>query len=573
MCVRVSASLVALVLSLGLAAPVNAQTLSSTPAPIFTLPANSLFSPPAPSTFNSRATSLFAAGQIADRPTTDLRPRFHWGVLGSFIPHWSIPGSMGNWFFEDKNSPKMSGRDFRVGVVRARQLGFEMGASLVRKTVSSLDVTFRDVTNSGLYPTVIYSAPTDVDMTGVDLHLVIPFAQIGERVQLGILVGGGIAWLPDTPIQARIEGPPFYAAANSNVALSSPPPTGGFVHWGFPQDVPLVPGTRYAITDATLYDVSPTDKIWMLLRGQLAADFLLAPPLKMRLAAGFHFPGTQALGVDVVYLFRTGRVGTTQSRPDPAAAAAAQVADRPQVIAPRRSYWGVLAGATPQWWTPDTWGSMFEPDVPTKVEGREFRVGITRGRPLGYEFGVSFVQKSMTAFSFERQGGFFYNPNDQNYQAALVTLSQIDPVQIPGADFHAFIPIGRFGPRVQLGGLLGLGGAHVPDALIQKRVEGPPFVSTSATDVPLATLPASGGAVVDDAGVALPLPPGQTYVTTTANVTTISPLGSFLFLARAQIAADVLLAAPFKLRFSGGFNYPGAQLFGIEMVYLFGTGR
>jgi hypothetical protein len=40
-----------------------------------------------------------------------------------------------------------------------------------------------------------------------------------------------------------------------------------------------------------------------------------------------------------------------------------------------------------------------------------------------------------------------------------------------------------------------------------------------------------------------------------------------------QIAADVLLAAPFKLRFSAGYNHPGAQLFGIEMVYLFGTGR
>ena len=46
-----------------------------------------------------------------------------------------------------------------------------------------------------------------------------------------------------------------------------------------------------------------------------------------------------------------------------------------------------------------------------------------------------------------------------------------------------------------------------------------------------------------------------------------------MFLARAQIAADVLLAAPFKLRFSGGFNYPGAQLYGVEMVYMFGTGR
>jgi hypothetical protein len=44
---------------------------------------------------------------------------------------------------------------------------------------------------------------------------------------------------------------------------------------------------------------------------------------------------------------------------------------------------GVLGGVTPKWWTPDSWGGVFEPDDPDVVEGREFRVGITRGRPLG----------------------------------------------------------------------------------------------------------------------------------------------------------------------------------------------
>jgi hypothetical protein len=62
------------------------------------------FDPPARPAFSSRAPSLFEASQIADRPTSDLRPRFHWGVFASFVPNWSIPGSMGNWFFEDPNS-------------------------------------------------------------------------------------------------------------------------------------------------------------------------------------------------------------------------------------------------------------------------------------------------------------------------------------------------------------------------------------------------------------------------------------------------------------------------------------
>src|SRR5690349_7977535 len=120
MYLRVWAAVIVCVWSLGLAGRVEAQFIPSlTPT----------FDTPAKTTLSSRAPSLFAANQIADRPTSDLRPRYHWGVFASFVPNWSIPGSMGNWFFEDPSSPRMSGKDFRVGVVRGRQLGFEMGAS------------------------------------------------------------------------------------------------------------------------------------------------------------------------------------------------------------------------------------------------------------------------------------------------------------------------------------------------------------------------------------------------------------------------------------------------------------
>jgi hypothetical protein len=390
-----------------------------------------------------------------------------------------------------------------------------------------------------------------------------------------------MAWLPDTSLQVRIEGPPFYADENLTVPLSTPPASGGFVRHDSQLGsiaVPLVPGTRHAFGEGTLQDVSPTDGYWMLLRGQLAADFLVAPPLKVRLTAGFNYPGMQALGVDVVYLFRTGRVGTDPGspQPGPVAAAPGQIADRPDVIAPRRSYWGVLGGATPRWWTPDSWGPMFEPDDPTLVGGREFRVGITRGRPLGYEFGVSFVRKSMTRFSFERAGMPVFNPtgtpSNELPPTARITLTPLEPVQIPGAEFHAFVPIDRIGSRVQIGALLGAGGARVPDTPIQKRIAGPPFFASATSTTNLTTPPSDGGFVVDDHDQRIPLAPGETEAVVTVGATEISPLGSFLVLARGQIAADVLVARPLKLRFAAGFNYPGAQLFGVEVVYLFGTG-
>ncbi len=260
---RLSASAIVCALWLGFAASVDAQLIPSvTP----------VFDRPSPSTFNSRAASLFEASQIVDRPTSDLRPRFYWGVYGSVVPSWSVPGSMGTWFFEDvtsANPPKMNGRDLRVGLVRARQVGFELGVSFVRKTVTSFTVVREGQAIGNTANRWTYSPFNDLKMTGVDAHLVVPIARLGERVQLGILGAGGIAKIPDVPIQLRIDGPPFYANATSTVALGSPPATGGYVG-GYYEPLPLVPGTTYGLTTISSLAIAPTDYVLLLVRGQLA---------------------------------------------------------------------------------------------------------------------------------------------------------------------------------------------------------------------------------------------------------------------------------------------------------------
>jgi hypothetical protein len=565
----------AFVVWVGLAVAANAQLVPTV------VPA---FDPSPRSSFSARSNSLFEPGQIVDRPTSDLRPRFYWGLSGSVAPSWSIPGNTGTWFFENvtsANPPKMNGRDVRVGFVRARQVGFEMGASFVRRTVSSFTIIREQSTVLGMDQRLTFTELDNVQMTGVDSHLVIPIARIGERVQLGFLGAGGIAWIPDVPIQKRIDGPPFYADDTMGVPLTSPPRSGGFVG-DFFEPVPLVPGTTYGITTGSSYEFSHTDYTWPLIRAQLAADFLVARPLKLRVAAGFNYPGMQVIGVEGVYLFRTGArsspstlAGTPES---PSTPTGAQIADRPQVLAPRQSFWGVLGGVTPTWSTPSRWGEFFQDlvsDSPVAMDGRDFRIGITRGRPLGREFGFSYVQKSLTRFSFMREGYPMSPsiPTNQPSRGAGITLTQIETVRMPGADFHAFVPIDRIGSRVQLGALLGIGLAHVPSTPISKHIEGPPFVSSPSGFIGLPTLPAGGGFLVDDNGQALPVPPGQTGVDVPARAPEISPLNTSFLMARGQVAADVLVARPFKLRFSAGFNYPGMQLFGIEAVYLFGTGR
>jgi hypothetical protein len=209
------AMLAVMVWSLGFAATADAQVLSTTPAPAFD---------PVVSPFKLRSDSLFdvsgppeggpRASQIVDRPTGDLRPRFHWGLLGSVIPNWTTPGSTGRLFFDEVASIKMSGRDLRIGVVRARQLGFELGISFVQKTVSSFTIVETSEFD-GDNARVTYTPLGDLRMTGVDSHVVIPIARLGERVQFGILAGGGFGWTHDRPLQKRIEGPPFYADADS----------------------------------------------------------------------------------------------------------------------------------------------------------------------------------------------------------------------------------------------------------------------------------------------------------------------------------------------------------------------
>ena len=158
---RVSALVVAFVVSLAVTADADAQSLSSAPASLldpsmkspFNLRTGSLFDVGGPPEGGPHSASMFVAGQIVDRPTADLRPRFHWGLIGSFIPHWSTPAIVGDLFFESFASQQMSGRDVRVGVVRGRQLGFEMGVSFVRKTISSLAITHHSEPQTGLTST------------------------------------------------------------------------------------------------------------------------------------------------------------------------------------------------------------------------------------------------------------------------------------------------------------------------------------------------------------------------------------------------------------------------------------
>jgi hypothetical protein len=255
-----------------------------------------------------------AVAQIVDRPPTQPQPQSHWGVRASFAPRWSTPDSWGRLLFnvDSNQSPTMEGTDWSIGVVRARPLGFEFGISMTRKTIDQ-DYIIPDEYSSGFNNEQFVVAVTNtglenVEITGVESHVVIPAARIGERVLIGALLGGGVGTVPNAKVHKTVEGPPFFASctntdASAFVPLMSPPPGGGFVRDNMGGCLRVPPGTRAGTTTTTFRDIWPTEQIWLFIKTQLVVDIQVAGPFKIRVAGGLNFPSAQYIGVEAVYLF------------------------------------------------------------------------------------------------------------------------------------------------------------------------------------------------------------------------------------------------------------------------------
>src|SRR5437762_3138630 len=58
------------------------------------------------------------------------------------------------------------------------------------------------------------------------------------------------------------------------------------------------------------------------------------------------------------------------------------------------SHWGVIASVDPSWSVPSAVGNALGGTI--DLRGSDFAIGITRGRELGGDWGVSYVRKSLT---------------------------------------------------------------------------------------------------------------------------------------------------------------------------------
>jgi hypothetical protein len=186
-----------------------------------------------------------------------------WGITAGFSPRWSIPGTVLADLF-DASELDVKGPEFRLGVIRGTTLGGEWGISLIHKRLSKESTI--EIEGSDSLVNVIAD---DAEMLGVEVHRFFPFVTAGNRVQIGVNLGGGIAQLRGFVTGAYISG----TQANFTLPFSE----------------------AFEVTDREI-DYLP------LGRAELGAAFLAGERMKVRVSGGFNMPGFQIFSVSFSYL-------------------------------------------------------------------------------------------------------------------------------------------------------------------------------------------------------------------------------------------------------------------------------
>jgi hypothetical protein len=186
-----------------------------------------------------------------------------WGITGGFSPQWSIPGDWVAGLF-DATTIDVKGPEFRFGIIRGTTLGGEWGVSLIHKRLSRESTVAIEGSDDLL--TVVAD---DAELLGVEMHRFIPFARAGDRVQVGLNLGGGVAQL-----RGFVTGT-YVGTTSTDFTLPFP-------------DALAVTGRQI--------DWAPIG------RAELAVATLVGERLKVKVSGGFNMPGFQVASVSFSYL-------------------------------------------------------------------------------------------------------------------------------------------------------------------------------------------------------------------------------------------------------------------------------
>lgn len=205
----------------------------------------------------------FACALMAPLPAAAQIDDPSWGITAGFSPQWSIPGDWLAGLF-DATAIDVKGPEFRVGIIRGTTLGGEWGVSLIHKRLSKESTVAIEGSDD-----LITVVADDAELLGVEAHRFIPFARAGERVQIGVNLGGGIAQL-----RGFVTGT-FVDTSSTGFTLPFP-------------DVFGVTGRQI--------DWAPIGRV------ELGAATLVGERLKIKVSGGFNMPGFQVVSLSFSYL-------------------------------------------------------------------------------------------------------------------------------------------------------------------------------------------------------------------------------------------------------------------------------
>jgi len=229
---------------------------------------------------------LLALALLMASPVAAQRDRSGWGVSASFAPVWRVPPEAEILF--EVEPVDIQGSEFRIGIVRGRDLGGDWGVSFVRKRIkdgstigAASEQCFGPIGCGLAGHQYVYE---DVRLTGVEIHKFVTFVTIKQRVQVGMNFAGGVARFKGRTVEYLYD--PFVRSAEGFILSATTQQPTVVMDGPQPRD---------------LFIIKPVP----LAKVEIGVAGILAPGLKVRVSGGLNIPGYHVGSVTVQYLFGT----------------------------------------------------------------------------------------------------------------------------------------------------------------------------------------------------------------------------------------------------------------------------